>query len=260
MPLVAAFVLAAPSAAHAYYVDISITGAGRVYETTDANELDEHCPDLIEGFASPGTTPTGSLGASCRAGDASGDYGWNWVVRYVAEPADGYRFDGWHSDGRTNPGPVLCDGSSGSSDYSGTACQFATSADLQLRARFVDDTAPAMATLNGPNQPVNGPATFAFSAVADPTFRRFECRIGGIHEWQTCSSGYAPDPPTGSYTLQVRGVDWSGNTSSESTGTGPSTRSLRRPASRPRGRAARWRAARRPSSSARTSRARSHAR
>jgi hypothetical protein len=217
MPLVVAFVLAAPSVAHAYYVDISITGAGRVYETTDADELDEHCPDLIEGFASPGTTPTGSVGATCRAGDASGDYGWNWVVRYVAEPAAGYRFDGWHSDGRTNPGPVLCDGSNGSSDYSGSACQFATTADLQIRARFVDDTAPAMSTLNGPNQPVNGAATFTFSAAADPTFRLFQCRIGGVHEWQTCSSGYAPNLSTGSYTLQVRAVDWSGNQSSEST-------------------------------------------
>jgi hypothetical protein len=217
MPLTVALVLAAPSVAHAYYVDISITGAGRVYETTDANELDEHCPDLIEGFASPDNTPTGTLGATCRAGDPSGDYGWNWVVRYVAEPAAGYRFDGWHSDGRTNPGPVLCDGSGGSSDYTGSACQFATTADLQIRARFVDDTAPAMASLNGPNQPVNGAATFTFSAAADPTFRRFECRIGGVHEWQTCSSGYSPNPPTGTYTLQVRAVDWSGNISTEST-------------------------------------------
>ena len=31
------FVLAVPAGAQAYYVDISITGAGRVYETTDAN-------------------------------------------------------------------------------------------------------------------------------------------------------------------------------------------------------------------------------
>jgi hypothetical protein len=215
--LAAILVLLLPAAAQAYFVEISITGAGRVYETTDANELDEHCPDSIEGFASPGNTPTGTLGATCRAGDASGDYGWNWVVRYVAEPAAGYSFDGWHSDGRTNPGPVLCDGSNGSSDYSGSACQFATTADLQVRARFVDDTAPAMATLNGPNQPVNGAATFTFSAAADATFRLFECRIGGVHEWQTCSSGYAPNPPTGSYTLQVRAVDWSGNRSSEST-------------------------------------------
>jgi len=217
MPLVVAFVLAAPAAAHAYYVDISITGAGRVYETTDADELDEHCPDAIEGFASPGTTPTGTLGATCRAGSAAGDYGWGWVVRYVAEPAAGYSFDGWHSDGRVTPSPVLCDGSGGSSDYSGSACQFATTADLQTRARFVDDTAPAMASLNGPNQPVNGAATFTFSATADPTFSLFECRIGGVHEWQTCTSGYAPNLATGDYTLQVRAVDRSGNKSSEST-------------------------------------------
>ena len=159
---VAAFLLIAP-AAQAWYVDISITGAGRVYETTDANELDEHCPDSIEGFASPGTTPTGTTGASCRAGDAGGDYGYGWVVRYVAEPAAGYRFAGWQSDGRTNPGPVLCDGADGSSNYSGTACQFATFANLQTRARFVDDTNPAMSSLSGPNATVSGAATFTLS-------------------------------------------------------------------------------------------------
>jgi hypothetical protein len=212
----AALFLAAP-AAHAWYVDISITGAGRVYETTDANELDEHCPDAIEGFASPGTTPTGNVGATCRAGDASGDYGHGWVVRYVAEPAAGYRFAGWQSDGRTNPGPVLCDGSGGSPSYAGAACQFATFQNLQTRARFVDDTKPSMSSLTGPNQLVNGPATFTFSAAADPTFRLFECRVGGVHEWQTCSSGRQENPPTGNYTFQVRGVDWSGNRSAEST-------------------------------------------
>lgn len=211
--MAAVLALLLPGVAQAYFVDISITGAGRVYETTDADELDEHCPDAIEGFASPGTTPTGTLGATCRAGSASGDYGWNWVVRYVAEPAAGYRFDGWHSDGRTNPSPVLCDGSNGSSSYSGAACQFATPSDLQVRARFVDDTPPAIASLTGPNQVVNGPATFTFSATADPTIRLFECRVAGVHEWQMCSSGRSEDPPTGSYTLQVRAVDWSGNTS-----------------------------------------------
>jgi hypothetical protein len=208
----AVLALLLPGVAQAYYVDISITGAGRVYETTDANELDEHCPDAIEGFASSGTTPTGTIGATCRAGDASGDYGWGWVVRYVAEPAAGYRFDGWHSDGRTNPGPVICDGSN-----SGAACQFATHADLQLRARFVDDAAPAMSSLTGPNQVVNGPASFTFGASADPTFRLFECRVAGVHDWQTCSSGRSENPPTGSYTFEVRAVDWSGNRSSIST-------------------------------------------
>ena len=215
--LAAACVLAAPAAAQAWYVDISITGAGRVYETTDADELDEHCPDAIEGFASPGTTPTNTLGATCRAGDASGDYGSGWVVRYVAEPAPGYRFDGWQSDGRSSPGPVLCDGSNGSPNYSGAACQFATWANLQVRARFVDDTPPSMSSLTGPNQIVNGAATFTFSASSDPTFRLFECRVGGVHEWQTCSSGRQENPPTGTYTFQVRAVDWSGNRSSEST-------------------------------------------
>ena len=218
LPLVLAFALAMPAAAQAWSVDISITGAGRVYETTDANELDEHCPDSIEGFASPWTTPTGTLGATCTAGSADGDYGHGWVVRYVAEPASGYTFAGWQSDGRTNPGPVLCDGSGGSSTYSGSACQFATFANLQIRARFVDETDPAMASLTGPNQVVKGPATFNFSAAADPTVSHFVCRVGGVHEWQTCPSGRQEDPgSSGTYTFQVKAVDWSGNESAEST-------------------------------------------
>ncbi len=209
--------LAVPTAAQAYYVDLSITGAGRVYETTDANEIDEHCLDEIEGFASPGTTPTGALGASCRAGSADGDYGQGWVVRYVAEPASGYRFAGWQSDGRTTPGPVLCDGSNGSSSYTGAACQFATHQNLQTRATFVDDTAPAMNSLTGPNQVVNGAATFTFSAVADATLRLFECRVAGVHDWQTCTSGRQENPASsGTYTFQVRALDWSGNRSGES--------------------------------------------
>lgn len=215
--MTAGLVMAA-APAQAWYVDISITGAGRVYETTDADEIDEHCLDSIEGFASPGTTPTGTLGASCRAGDASGDYGHGWVVRYVAEPAPGYTFAGWQSDGRTNPAPVICDNSGGSTNYSGTACQFATSQNLQVRARFVDHTAPAMSSLVGPTGPVNGPATFTFSAAADPTFSNFECRVAGVHEWQGCSSGRQENPSaSGTYTFEVRAVDRSGNRSSTST-------------------------------------------
>jgi hypothetical protein len=203
--------------AHAWYVDISITGGGRVYETTDANELDEHCPDAIEGIASQGTTPTGQLGATCRAGDAAGDYGHGWVVRYVAEPAPGYRFDGWRSDGRTSPAPVLCDGSDGSSSYAGAACQFQIWANLQTRAVFVDDTPPVMAALTGPTSEVNGPASFTFNAVADPTLARFECRVAGVHDWVTCSSGRQENPAaSGTYTFEVRAVDWSENRSGTS--------------------------------------------
>lgn len=216
--------LMAAAPAHAWYVDISITGAGRVYETTDANELDEHCPDAIEGFASPSSTPTGVLGATCRAGDASGDYGHGWVVRYVAEPAAGYRFAGWRSDGRTtNPSPVLCDGSGGSPDYTGAACQFVTFQNLQTRAVFVDDTAPSMNSLSGPIGQVNGSATFTFSVAADPTFSHFQCRLvdgaeSQLHDWQTCSSGHQENPaPVGterSYKLYTRAVDRSNNPSS----------------------------------------------
>ena len=198
--------------ANAWYVDVSITGAGRAYETTDAGLLP------AGGCISPSTTPTGTLGAACRAGSASGPYNSGWVVRYVAEPAAGYKFRHWVSDGRSNPGPVLCDGANGSSTYTGSACQFSTWENLQVKAVFVDDTAPAMSSLIGPNQPVNGAATFTFSAASDPTFGRFECRVAGVHEWQTCSSGRQENPASsGSYIFEVRAVDHSGNKSAIST-------------------------------------------
>jgi hypothetical protein len=74
-----------------------------------------------------------------------------------------------------------------------------------------------MRSLSGPNQPVNGAATFSFSAMSDSTLGGFECRIGGVHEWRGCGSGYVPNLATGAYTLQVRAVDYSGNRSGEST-------------------------------------------
>ena len=82
----------------------------------------------------------------------------------------------------------------------------------------MDDTNPAMSSLTGPNQVVNGAATFTFSAAADPTLRLFECRVAGVHDWQTCSSGRQENPASsGTYTFEVRAVDWSGNRSGEST-------------------------------------------
>ena len=84
-----------------------------------------------------------------------------------------------------------------------------------------------MSSLGGPNQVVNGPATFTFSAAADPTFRLFECRVGGVHEWQTCSSGRQEDPASGTYTFQV--VAWTGAATAPRSprGSGRSTRSRR---------------------------------
>jgi hypothetical protein len=209
--------------AHAWYVDITITGAGNVYEFTDANELDEHCTAYPEeGFSSPSTTPTDTLGATCRAGDGSGDYGNGWIVEYRALPAPGYRFAGWQARSGETETSVKCDGSAGSPDYPGSSCRFQIWENLHVQARFVDDTAPAMSSLNGPTGQINGAATFTFSAAADPTFSHFQCRLvnGGesqLHDWQTCSAGHqenpAPDGTEGSYKLYVRAVDRSNNVS-----------------------------------------------
>jgi len=117
---------------------------------------------------------------------------------------------------------VKCDGSNGSPTYAGAACQFATFENLHTQAVFVDDSPPAMASLSGPSTQVNGPASFSFGAVADPTFSHFQCRLvtGGeaqIHDWLTCASGHQEDPAApgteGTYKLYVRAVDRSGNAS-----------------------------------------------
>ena len=218
--------LAAAPAAHAWYVDLSITGAGNVWEFTDANELDEHCTAFPEeGFSSPSTTPTDTLGATCRAGDASGDYGHGWIVEYRAVPAPGYRFERWRARTGESETSIKCDGSGGSAEYTGTNCRFQIFENLHTQARFVDDTAPSMSTLNGPTGQINGSAEFTFSAAPDPTFARFECRLvtageSQIHDWQTCSSGHDEDPAAagteGGYKLYVRAVDRSNNTSAAS--------------------------------------------
>jgi Bacterial Ig-like domain len=199
-------VLVAAPPAHAYEVHISISGAGQVVETTTANLVGSGC-------TTSAVNPTGVIGVDCFPGDPTGDYGYAWTVRLVATAKPGYRFVQWQSDGSSGA-PVLCDGANGSSTYTGIACQFSTFNNLQLRAVFVDDTAPAMTSLSGPNQAVNGPTSFTFGAAADPTIRGYECRVANVHDWESCSSGRTENPASsGLYTFQVRAVDWSGNRS-----------------------------------------------
>ena len=118
-----------------------------------------------------------------------------------------------------------------------------------------------MSSLTGPNQVVNGPATFTFSAATDPTLRGFECRVGGVHEWQSCSSGYAPDLGTGAYTLPGPRVDRSGNRSAEECAWNWTVDKVAPETSlRELGPSGMFPSRRRTSSSPRTSRARSSAR
>ncbi len=199
-------VLVVAQPAHAYEVRITIMGAGQIVETTSANLVGSGC-------VTSANNPTGTLGKTCLAGTPSGDYGWGWTVRLVATPKPGYRFVRWQSDGSARS-PVLCDGADGSSTYTDSACQFATLMDLQLQAVFVDDTAPTMASLTGPNQAVNGSTAFTFAAAADPTIQGFECRVANVHDWVPCASGRQENPAlSGLYTFEVRAVDSSGNRS-----------------------------------------------
>jgi hypothetical protein len=210
--LLAAFQAAKP--AHAWQMKVSISGAGSVVETTPAHLL--NC-------STTSTNPTGTVGATCFAGTPTGDYGNFWDVDYTATPAAGYSFVRWESDGGSNP--IICDRSTPAattSTYSGSnVCKFRATGNLQTRVVFADTTNPAIASLTGGSStPVNGPVTFNFSHTSDTTFSHFECRVAGVHDWETCSSPKSENPASsGTYTFEVRAVDWSGNISSTSSKT-----------------------------------------
>lgn len=195
--------------AKAWEVRITITGAGQVTETTPANLVGSNC-------FSPNTTPTGTTGKTCLAGTPTGPYGSAWDVDYVATPASGYTFKRWEPDGTTRQA-IICNRSdppATTTTYTGSVCKFTTWENLQTRAVFEDDTDPTMASLTGPNSTVGGSTSFTFSATTDPTFSHFECRVVGVHDWQTCTSPKSENPTTsGSYTFDVRAVDRSGNRS-----------------------------------------------
>src|SRR4029079_3028685 len=68
-----------------------------------------------------------------------------------------------------------------------------------------------------------------------PALRLFGCRVGGVYEWQTCSSGRQENPSSGTYTFQVRAVDWSGNRSAESVRSWPGDKTRPETTLAPRG-------------------------
>lgn len=118
--LLAAFQVALQAKpAQAWEVRISISGGGQVRETTSANLVGSNC-------FSPSTTPTGTVGKTCLAGSPSSGYGSAWDVDYVAEPASGFTFARWESDGSTR-NAVICDRSTPpatTSTYTGATCKF----------------------------------------------------------------------------------------------------------------------------------------
>jgi hypothetical protein len=213
--LIAAFQVAVQAKpAHAYQMKVSISGAGSVVETTPAHLL--NC-------STTSTNPTGTIGATCFAGTPTGDYGYLWDVDYTATPASGYSFVRWESDGGSNP--IICDRSSPvatSSTYSGSnVCKFRATGNLQTRVVFADTTnpsAPSITSTSPTSNTVNGPKSFNFSAAADPdpTFKQLECKVTPNVQpnFQPCSSGVSFNPSDGTYTFEVRSVDWSGNVSS----------------------------------------------
>jgi Divergent InlB B-repeat domain len=212
--LTVASLASAPGVAHALGVRISIRGAGEVQETSIFNLVGAQCG--AEGFQSPPTTPTNVIGAQCVPGSPTGGYPPGSTIEYVAIPAPGYEFRQWQGSGLGTA--VICNQSSPpatSSTYSGSStCRFVLDDNLQTQAWFADDTDPAMAALSGPTGTVSAPATFSFSAVADPTLKSFECRVPGWRDaWAACASGIEEDPPSGSWQFEVRAVDFSNNRS-----------------------------------------------
>jgi hypothetical protein len=213
--LAALALLALPAAAQAYQVQISLTGAGQVTETTPANLVGSSC-------ASPPSTPTDSLGRTCAAGTTSGDYGWGWDVDYVATAAPGYTFVRWQSTPDHSWDPVICDRSdppATGATYTGASCKFRTFENLQTRAVFEDTTSPAAPSVSAaPSGPVGGSVGFTMSSGSDPTFSHFVCEVsgpGGYSAQPSCGGGSVTvnPPSSGQYTLSVRSVDYSDNRS-----------------------------------------------
>jgi large repetitive protein len=214
--LLAAFQVALQAKpAHAWEMRVTITGAGTVEETTRADLL--NCSTLL----TP-PTPTGQTGAICLAGTPSGDYQNLWDVDYLATPASGYTFKRWESDGTTR-NPIICDRSNPpatTATYSGSnVCKFRATGNLQTRVVFADEQSPSMPTITNTSpsaNTVNGPKAFNFSIDSDPTFKEFQCRVTPNVQtnFQSCTSGVSFNPSAdGTYTFQVRAVDWSGNMS-----------------------------------------------
>lgn len=204
--------------AQAWEVSVSIKGAGQVTEVTNRGLIASDCPG---GLDSPNTTPTGQIGDSCSPGSPNGVYSSGDIVEYRAAPKPGFQLVGWrNADDPATYSPVLCDNSGGSPNYLGTTatnCRFQIFANLKAQAVFADTSAPATPTITNTTPTVtNQPVSFAFSTSADPTFRRFECRVTPTvqPDFQECTSGVSFNPSDGNYNFEVRAVDWSNNTSS----------------------------------------------
>jgi hypothetical protein len=215
--LLAAFQVALQAKpAHAWEVSLSIKGAGKITEITPRNLISTQCsPGGTGGFQSPNTTPTGTVGANCSPGDPNGDYPSFDVIEYRADPLPGFTFVGWkNSDGTGSYGPVICDNSNNSPNYSGQNCRFQIFANLKAQAVFQDTTPPSQPTISNPTPTrTNQTVSFTFPAPSDPTFKEFQCRVTPNVQtaFQTCSSGVSFNPSAdGLYTFEVRAVDWSG--------------------------------------------------
>jgi hypothetical protein len=218
--LLAAFQVAVQAKpAHAWEVNLSIKGAGQITEVTDRGLVASECtPGGSQGLQSPNTTPTGTVGNSCLPGSPNGIYNSGDIVEYRATPLSGFTFVGWrNADGSGSFKPVLCDGSNNQPSYNGTNCRFQMFESLKAQAVFQDTTPPSQPSINNTTPTLTNQAvSFDFSTTSDPTFRQFECRVTPTVQtsFQPCSSGATFNPSAnGTYTFEVRAVDWTGNIS-----------------------------------------------
>jgi hypothetical protein len=222
--LLAAFQVAVQAKpAHAWEVSLSIKGGGKITETTPRNLISTQCsPGGTAGFQSPSNTPTGQIWALCSPGDPNGEYPNFDVIEYRADPLPGYNFVGWrNSDDASTNGPVLCDNSNNSPNYGGQNCRFQIFANLKAQAVFQDITPPSQPSINSTTPTrINRAVSFEYSIPSDPTFKQFECRVTPNVQTSflpcgssTSSSASFNPSADGTYTFEVRAVDWSGWTS-----------------------------------------------
>jgi hypothetical protein len=220
MPLVAAFVLAAPSAAHAWKVDVYVHGAGGLDETTDRNLL--NCQTPLTDISEESVT-------TCSGGSTSGLYNHGDIIdisTYVP-PVHfdrGWRFLKWVDGTATDQ--INCDpqGTTGDQTFP-TNCKFQIFGNRWVDVYFDDVLANPVDSLTG--TPTAGStvsstnASFGFNASGDPD-SDYQCRIekpapDTTVDWYDCGSpfdkaeSYSALTTNGAYTFRVRSVDPSGN-------------------------------------------------
>jgi hypothetical protein len=179
-------------------VTVHVTGQGIATSTVDTGG--QTCQSAL-------TTPTGQEGNTCIF-----TFGWGWIINLDAQWLDteGWHFKQWSGSGFAKP--VHCEGEdSATNTLASTRCHFWLWDNLDIRAEFVDTTAPDTTLTSAPSgYQQTTSATFRF-ASSDRTPSTFMCSLDEAVSTPCTSPATYSGLAQGSHTLRVRAFDPSGN-------------------------------------------------